>query len=234
MKYVLYLDSFQSTSTKISNPSFQLNQPIVGAMEVKVVSLTFGNNLHNVVADRNTLVFNTVTVTVPPGYYTTINFVQYVNTVLMANVNFLANLTTETSALSLDAQNNVLWTIGGNFLQSGTLLPNFGITSILTGNFQSFLFLAQPSALAISCSQLHGGNDRFVSTKNNAITNIFYVGQIRSGFGEIEQPNYDFQFRTQLSRSNLSQIDFFIFDPSNGREITELNFFSLILEITAL
>ena len=120
----------------------------------------------------------------------------------MTNVNFLANLTTETSALSLDAQNNVLWTIGGNILQSGSLLSNFRITSTQNGNFQSFLFLAQPSALTISCSQLHGGNDRFVSTKNNAITNVFYVGQIRSGFGEIEQPNYDSQFRTQLSRSN--------------------------------
>ena len=233
MKYILYLDSLQSTGARASASVFHLNQQILNAMQVKVLAFTFGNTLHNIVASSNTLIFDTVTVTVPPANYTFAELLTYLNTTLMANVAFAAKMVA-LQALQLDTENNVLWTIGLNILQGGTLLSVFGITETKTGSFQSFLYLARPSSIAISCNAFHGGNDRFVTTKDNSIQNVFYVGQIQSGFGEEEPPNYDYQFTTQLSRSNLSQIELSIFNPCDSRELTELTHFSLTLELLTL
>jgi hypothetical protein len=50
-----------------------------------------------------------ITITVPNGYYTSSELVTYINDLLMADAAFLANLTTETAALELNAQNYINW-----------------------------------------------------------------------------------------------------------------------------
>jgi hypothetical protein len=53
MKYNIYLDSLQSSGTRVSQAVFNLNQQIVNAIQVKVVAFTFSNNLYNVVAPHH-------------------------------------------------------------------------------------------------------------------------------------------------------------------------------------
>ena len=87
-----------------------------------MLSFSFGNTLFNVVAGENTLVFDTVTVTVPEGYYPFAAFVTYVNTELMADVAFVANLGGNPTAVVLSGSGDEAdWTIGTNVLQGGEL-----------------------------------------------------------------------------------------------------------------
>ena len=144
MKYTVYLDSSQSTGVRPSQAQFQLNQPLIGCTKISVLAFTFGNNLYNIVAPYNTLTFNSVTITVPPGYYTFADFISYINTALMASAPFLANLTVETKAVALTSVNQASWTIGANIMTNSPLYDVFSLYAgyNYTGNFQSSIYFS--------------------------------------------------------------------------------------------
>lgn len=234
MKFFVYLDSTQSTGTRPSSSLFNLNQPIVSMMQMKVKSFTFGNTLHNVVSPYNTLVFNSTSLTLPEGYYTFSELIDYINTALMANVLFTANLTVETHAVVLDSENSAVWTIGSNILQiTSGMYKTFVLNPYrtYTGNFQSNIFLAQPMAIALTSQALQGSASRFITTADQRITNPFFICPVTDPFGSIQSPQFDLDFTLAFSNNSLNQFDLVLFDPATGRELVEVGHWSLILEI---
>ena len=71
MRYLVYLDSRNSLGPRPSLCQFNLNQQIVNAKEVRVVSFVFANTFYNVNETNNRIVFDSFTLVVPPGFYTT-------------------------------------------------------------------------------------------------------------------------------------------------------------------
>jgi len=132
MKFDLFLDSRQSTGARVSSCNFQLNQQIVNAVQVRILSFTFANTLYNVTAPGNTLIFDVVT-----NSATSLLHVR--------GLRFLHKHRTDgNTCLRSQAASGGTWTIGTNILQGGSMLFS---TLVLppgnyTGNFSSQLFLA--------------------------------------------------------------------------------------------
>lgn len=236
MRFLIYLDSRQSTGNRPSNCFFNLNQPVINGSQARLVSFVFANSLFNVTENNNTLVFSTTTVNLPAGYYTFSQFVGAINTQLLAAPAFVALMGGAPNAVVLGPNNTATWTIGTNILQSGSLYSNLVLqrAATATGNFATLLFLAQPMAIALNSPSIQGPS-RFVNTHPLAVTSPFYVAHIESGFGEIESssPSLQLQWVTPLSHANIQGFNVVLTDPQNERELTEMSHWSALLEITA-
>lgn len=234
MKYQLYLDSRQSSGPRPSSCFFNLNQTINNAIQVKVLSFVFANTLFNVIAPFNTLVFSTVTITVPPGFYAFSDFITYINTAMLASAPFVTALGMNPNGIALSAQNTALWSLGTNVLMGGGLYSTFILQpGNYTASFDSPIFLAAPQALSLISPSLSGNNSRFATAFGVPISAPFYTQAVGSGFGEMEQPStsIEMQSKTELNYAQLDQITVLIADPNTGREVSELSMWSLLLEI---
>lgn len=236
MRFLVYLDSRRSTGARPSNCFFQLNQPIIGGTQSRLVSFVFSNSLFNVTSENNTLVFSTTTVVIPSGHYSFSQLVTYLDTQLLATPAFVALMGGAPNAVVLSASNTALWTIGTNVLQGGTFYPNLVLQAgtTATGNFETLLFLASPMAIALNSPSIQGPS-RFVNSVPQAITSPFYVANVESSFGEMESssPSLQLQWVCPLSHANVQGLNVVVTDPENGRELTELSHWSALLEITA-
>lgn len=237
MKYLVYLDSRASIGPRPSNCSFNLNQPIVNGSRVRVVSFSFANTLYNVDSSNNTLTFSTFTLTIPVGYYTAQNLVDYINTACLANGAFAGATPNPPSSpcITWDTQ-TVQFAIGSNILYPCSAFAIFQLDPTNSGgymeNFHCNMFLASPWAIALNSPSLVGNETRFISC--NRITSPFYVQHIESGFGEIETANNSLQmnYSATLSHANISQLGVIVSDPYSNRELEEISAWSCILEIS--
>ena len=235
MKYCVYLDSTQSTGTRPSSSTYNLNQSVIGMQSLKVKSFTFANTLYNISSSNKQLNFNRTLLTIPEAFYTFSQFIEYIDDALMNSIAFTSNLTTEMHAVVLNADNSLTWTIGNNILlRTSTMYDNFSLNQYVTytGNFSSSLFLAQPLAIALQSNALQGSAMRFVTSANISITQPFWIVPVTSGNGEMQDPAYDLDIQIQCSNINLSQFDVLLYNPSDNRELEEINHWCMILEIT--
>jgi len=237
MRYLLYLDSRNSTGPRPSQCTFNLNSPIINASQVRVASFVFSNTLFNVDSSNNTLVFSTMTLTIPAGYYTAANLISYINAQCLANPTFNGPPSPPSSPCIQIVGTEVQWRIGN----TNTLLPcsAYSIfcldpTMTYTGNFWSNLFVAGPWALALNSPSL-AGSSRFVNAVPNQISSPFYVHHIQSAHGEIESSatSVELQWATPLSHANVQQLAVTINDPHSSRELTEIGPWSALLEVLA-
>ena len=235
MKYCVYLDSTQSTGTRPSSSTYNLNQSVIGMQSLKVKSFTFANTLYNISSSNKQLNFSSTLLTIPEAFYTFSQLIKYIDDALMNSIAFTSNLTTEMHAVVLNADNSLTWTIGNNILlKTSTMYDNFLLNQYITytGNFLSSLFLAQPLAIALQSNALQGSAMRFVTSANIAITQAFWIVPVTSGNGEMQDPAYDLDIQIQCSNINLSQFDVLLYNPSDNRELKEINHWCMILEIT--
>ena len=236
MKYQVYLDSRSSSGPRPSTAVFQLNQTIINAIQVKVLSFTFANTLFNVVSPFNTLVFSGgFTITVTPGFYDFADFINGINTQMLANAAFVTALGGNPNGITLGAQNNAIWTLGTNVLLGGGLYNTFLLQAgNYTSNFTTTIFLAAPQAIALTSPALQGAQ-RFAVTYGVPISTPFFVQHIESGFGDMEPSNsaIELGWKVELSHNNIGEITVLLTDPQNSRELTELSMWSILLEITS-
>lgn len=234
MKDRIFLDSRFALGQIPSTCGFPLNHQIVNAKQVKVMSFSFANTLYNVSSLNNTLVFNLLTVTLPPAFYSFSAFVTAINTALLANGPFVAAMGGAPNAVVLNTDNTASWTIGTNTLQGGTLYPNLVLAAgnSYTGNFVTNLFLACPQAIQLESSSLQGSDSRY-SACNASISNPFAIFVIESAFGQMESVGQSNQLleSTQLSNSNISRLDVVLRDASTLRELSEISHWCCLLEI---
>jgi len=148
MRYLVYLDSRNSRGPRPSNCTFDLNQPIINGSQVRVTSFVFCNNLFNIDSSNNQLVFSTMTLTIPVGYYSAAELIDYINTQCLANPAFTGPPSPPASPCIQIEGTEIHWQIGN----TNTLLPcsAYSIfcldqTQTYTGNFWSSLFMACPS-----------------------------------------------------------------------------------------
>lgn len=240
MKYLVYLDSRNSTGPRPSSCVFNLNQAIVNASSCRVVSFVFENTLYNVDPSNNTLVFNSGTFVIPVGYYTAQQLIDYICAATMAWTPFSGNeggsplnppLVWNANSCTVD------WHIGnGNILLPCSVYSIFLLdpNQTYTNDFTTSLFLGSPWALALNSPSL-AGNNRFVSSVPNQPSSPFYVHHIQSGHGEIEssEPSIALQYSTPLSHANIQQLFVTITDPYSSRELTEIGAWSCLLECVA-
>lgn len=236
MRYLVYLDSRQSTGSNAATCNFNLNQTILGGTQVRVLSFTYGNTLRNVISGLNSLVFNSVTITVEPGFYNFADFITNINDQLMADAAFVANLGGNPAAVTLGPQNTALWTIGTNGLLGGglypTLLLNVGDT--YTADFETGLFLAAPMAVALTCPALQGP-DRFITSYPVQVSSPFYVQHVASAFGEMEPSaaSLEARYAQPLGQTSINTLQVQLTDPATSRVLTEISQWSILLEISA-
>jgi hypothetical protein len=226
MKFLVGLDSRYSIGTGPSNCRFVLNQQIVDIVRCRLLTFSFANTLSNVVSPNNTLVFDSVTVTLPEGYYNYSAFITAINTQLLASAPFVAAMGGATDAVVLSADDH-------NVMQSGGMLYNFVLSGEQTGNFISDLFLAIPQSIALHSSNLQGP-DRFVTCEPTQISSPFAVLAVQSGFGEMESVDQSnsLQMSTAISHGNLSSLDVIVRDASSYRELTDISHWWCLLELT--
>ena len=235
MKYCVYLDSTQSTGTRPSSSTYNLNQSVIGMQSLTVKSFMFANTLYNISSSNKQLNFDSTLLTIPEAFYTFSQLIKYIDDALMNSIAFTSNLTTEMHAVVLNADNSLTWTIGNNILlKTSTMYDNFLLNQYITytGNFLSSLFLAQPLAIALQSNALQGSAMRFVTSANISITQPFWIVPVTSGSGEMQDPAYDLDIQIQCSNINLSQFDVLLYNPSDNRELKEINHWCMILEIT--
>ena len=234
MKYLVHLASTQSVGVRPSSAQYILNQQIVNATQLRVVSFSYANQLWNVVAGANTLVFDTGNVTVPEGHYSFGDLINYINESLLTLPASVANLT-GSDAVVLSSQNTALWSIGDNVLQSGGLYPTFLLNVGLeySGNFETLIWLPTPLAIALNSASFQGPN-RFVTTAPLPTSSPFYIEQVTSSYGEISssEASIDLGWKTPLGHENLSLVSIIITDVTSGRELVEMSHYSLLLEIS--
>ena len=235
MKYGVYLDSTQATGPRPSNSTYNLNQSVIGMQSLTVKSFMFANTLYNISSSNKQLNFDSTLLTIPEAFYTFSQLIKYIDDALMNSIAFTSNLTTEMHAVVLNADNSLTWTIGNNILlKTSTMYDNFLLNQYITytGNFLSSLFLAQPLAIALQSNALQGSAMRFVTSANISITQPFWIVPVTSGSGEMQDPAYDLDIQIQCSNINLSQFDVLLYNPSDNRELKEINHWCMILEIT--
>ena len=234
MKYLVHLASTQSVGVRPSSAQYILNNQIINATQLRVVSFSYANNFWNVVDGANTLVFNSGVVTVPSGYYTFVDLIHYINQSLLTLPAFLANFIS-LNAVVLTNQNAAAWTIGSNVLQGGGLYPVFLLArgQQYSGNFETPIWLSSPLAIALNSASFQGAN-RFVTTAPLPTSSPFYVEQVTSAYGEVSssEASIDLGWKTPLGHENLSLITIVVTDVTTGRELTEMSHYSLLLEIT--
>lgn len=233
MKFLVYLDSRNSTGPRASSCRFELNQPIVNGSQVRVVSFVFANTLFNVTSDNNTLIFSSFTMTIPVGRYSATQLVDYINTTCNATPAFTTGHAVPPDPVPLTiVAGQVSWKIGDNVLQPCSALTIFCVSGYFTGNFSTNIFLANPWALSLHSPSLVG-TTRFVCANPNRITAPFYVHQIQSAFGDVEssESSIALQYSTPLSHANLQQLDVLVLDPFSNRELVELSSWSCLLEV---
>ena len=109
MKYCVYLDSTQSTGTRPSNSTYNLNQSVIGMQSLKVKSFTFANTLYNISSSNKQLNFDSTLLTIPEAFYTFSQLIKYIDDALMNSIAFTSNLTTEMHAVVLNADNLLTW-----------------------------------------------------------------------------------------------------------------------------
>jgi len=176
-----------------------------------------------------------MTLTIPVGYYSAAELIDYINTQCLANPTFNGPPSPPASPCIQIVGTEIQWRIGN----TNTLLPcsAYSIfcldpTQNYTGNFWSSLFMACPWALALNSPSLVG-NLRFVNAVPNQISAPFFVHHIQSSHGEIEssETSVALQWSSPLSHANLQQLCVTITDPYNSRELTEIGQWSCLLEI---
>ena len=233
MRYLVYLDSRNSYGPRPSYCQFNLNQQMVNAKEVRVVSFVFANTFYNVNETNNQIVFDSFTLVIPPGFYTTSQLLNYITTSCQANPAFTSVVPPpQNPCVTLDPDGQTLiWQIGGQTLQYNTLFttdPN----RLLHGTFFTGIFLGSPWAIALNSPALQGST-RFVSSVPNRISAPFYVQHIQSAYGQIESSDtsIDMQWATPLSHANLQVLEVTLTDPYLNRELTEAGAWSALLEV---
>ena len=233
MRYLVYLDSRNSTGPRPSLCQFNLNQQIVNAKQVRVVSFVFANTFYNVNETNNQIVFDSFTLVIPVGHYTTSQLLNYITTSCQANPAFTSVVPPpQNPCVTLDPDGQTLiWQIGGQTLQYNTLFttdPN----RLLHGTFFTGIFLGSPWAIALNSPALQGST-RFVSSVPNRISAPFYVQHIQSAYGQIEssETSIDMQWATPLSHANLQVLEVTLTDPYLNRELTEAGAWSALLEV---
>ena len=233
MRYLVYLDSRNSTGPRPSLCQFNLNQQIVNANQVRVVSFVFSNTFYNVNETNNQLVFDSFTLVIPPGFYTTSQLLTYIATTCQANLAFTSVSPAPANPCAyLDTDGvTLIWQIGGQALQPTSLFvmdPN----GSYNGTFSTGIFLGSPWAIALNSPALQGAT-RFVSAVPNKISAPFYVQHVQSAHGQIESSDTSvtMQWATPLSHANLQTLEVTLTDPYLGRELVEAGSWSCLLEV---
>lgn len=235
MRFLTYLDSRQSTGSSPATCSFNLNQTILGGTQVRVVSFVFANSLYNVVSGLNTLIFDTVTITVSPAFWTFADLLANINAQLMATPAFVAKLGGNPAAITLSAANTALFTIGTNGLIGGSMYPSFFFPagSTHTANFETGIFLSSPMCVALTSPALQGP-DRFITTYPTPVSSPFYLQHVVSGWGEMESSasSLQLQYAIPLGHTSINNLQIQLTDPNTNRVLSEISQWSLILEVS--
>lgn len=236
MKYLVYLDSRNAPGFRSSNCIFNLNQPIVNASRVRVVSFVFANNLYNITPQNNALVFDTFTLVIPVGHYTQTQLLAYINAQCAANAAFQAAHPTNPCVWEDDIDKSILiWNIGDQSLRPTSLFLMEANPTVFGYNhvFGTGIFLGSPWAIALNSPTLQG-TTRFVNAVPNQISAPFYVQHIQSANGQIESSDasINMQYAVPLSHANMQQLHVILSDPYLNRELTEIGAWSCILEVT--
>ena len=233
MRYLVYLDSRNSLGPRPSLCQFNLNQQIVNARELRVVSFVFTNTFYNVTENNNQIVFDSFTLVIPPAHYTTSQLLNYITTSCQANPAFTSVVPPpQNPCVTLDPDGQTLiWQIGGQSLQYNTLFttdPN----RLLHGTFFTGIFLGSPWAIALNSPALQGAT-RFVSSVPNRIVQPFYVQHVQSAHNQIESSDTSvtMQWATPLSHANLQTLEVMLIDPYLNRELAETGAWCALLEV---
>ena len=139
-QFRLFLDSnFREPNSTAANARFTLSRSIIGVKSVQVVKCQLANRIHNIGLDETIVVqkdFVWTTVTITPGFYTPITFVEHLNVVLQST-----GITVQL------LENGMLnWTVPVGVSIEASTASSCGFNRVYTtGNFTTRYWLGNPS-----------------------------------------------------------------------------------------
>ena len=243
--YRLTIDSRQRTSGTPWDAYFRLQRTIGNPRDVRVVHNTFVNHLYNIRPGQNTLnvsidggaTFTTETVMVP-GFYTIDDFItsfnNWANTYTSHGFDFITRVGTS-PLIEWDMHTGVV-----NFeIRDGPLRDVLGLTSSsvlspATGDITS-IFLAIPLNVSYFCPSLCSGH-RHISTDTRSTRTtempLLLMAPVESGYGTNNVYIPPTQYRIECNLNSLDSLHFILVDSNDGQLMTDVQHWSLEIEIT--
>jgi len=210
-QFRLFLDSnFREPNSTAANARFTLSRSIIGVKSVQVVKCQLANRIHNIGLDETIVVqkdFVWTTVTITPGFYTPITFVEHLNVVLQST-----GITVQL------LENGMLnWTVPVGVSIEASTASSCGFNRVYTtGNFTTRYWLGNPSCIAFEIPELNHVYSVFAGTSSDISCNPTVIMPLTNGFGFMEQFEPKTPYNIQCDMTNLHCLSVRVCDPSTG------------------
>ena len=228
----LHIDSrHRRQGTSHYNAEFNLTRPLRGVRRARVKSIQFVNTFFNITAENNNLSTSGGVVTIAVKYYTGTEYVNALNSALVAAFG------SGTYATLDSMTNEVDWTLGSNTVSGkSTMAEMLGLqndVSALTGSFSTTLHLARPQYLSWSCSQIQSTGSVHTGDAKDGLQPVAIV-PVCAAFlsAQTYAPTVERELVLDSGKNGrtISQLTFRVQDPSSGRDITELSSWAAVIE----
>ena len=207
----LFLDSnFREPNSTVAMARFNLSRDIIGVRSVQVVKCQLANRIHNIGSDQTIVVQKDdvmTTVTITPGFYTPITFVEHLNVILQST-----GITVELS------ENGMLnWTVPIDTSIEASTASACGFTRVYTtGTFTTRYWLGDPSCVAFEIAELNNVYNVFAGTTSGITCNPTVIMPLTNGYGFMEQYQPSTPYNIQCDKTNLYSLSVRVCDPSTG------------------
>jgi hypothetical protein len=214
----------RQNGTTVSNPTFNLTQPISNVTTARVRSIQFTNNLFNIDENHNKIgLVGLQGLEITPGFYSPSQLIQKIND---SGIGISLTFVPENNTLLWDTGDGVVDLVTSSMAQILGLQQG----STYTGNFVTTLVLASPMNVDFVCNQL--GNSTYSYSGRVRENNIqpLISCPVVVGYGNMNIFIPPVLSHLDIGGTSLSQLNFKIVDSLDGREIKELGHWSLQIE----
>ena len=228
----VYIDSRSRATGTPANASFILSRGLHGLSQIHIRSFSFSNMIYNIDEFNNKLMVasNTTTITIilPPKFYTTSEFVTALNQQIL--------LLHMTEGTMVTLQNNTLtWTLQfGYRLLGGSMSDVIGMfLPSLSGTFETTLTLSSPQAISVVCREVQSQAENITVQKNLIGFTPLLITSLDKGYGMLEVYEPQTRYIENFSVRDTDRLSFLLCDPRTGRILSEITSWSLILQIVS-
>ena len=226
----VYIDSRSRASGTPASSTFVLNRSLHSLSQIHIRSFSFSNVIYNVDEYNNRLMIsdgrNNATITIPPKFYTTSEFVvelnRHIKPFMLVDVVTVRN-------------NTLVWTLPTKYiLRGGSMADVIGMyQSSLAGTFETPLTLSSPQAISVICREVQSQSENINVQKNVIGFTPLLICSLEKGYGNLEVYEPQTRYIENFSIRDTDRLSFMLCDPRTGRILSEITSWSLILQIVS-
>ena len=238
----IYIDSRSRTTGIPATSNFILNRSLHSLSQIHIRSFSFSNVIYNIDEYNNQLMIsdghsNNATITIPPKFYTTSEFVTVLNRQILtfAYSQFPSSSGVVLGDMLIAKNNTLLWKLlTGYKLLGGSMTDVIGMYQpILEGMFETPLTLSSPQAISIICKEVQSQSENINVQKNAIGFTPLLICSLEKGYGNLEVYEPQTRYIENFSIRDTDRLSFILCDPRTGRILSEITSWSLILQIVS-